>query len=121
VHQLVKGVALNTITGEYSSIPRTMHGTSGSPCVDFSRLRSKQGQLWFDTCVRDVTGESGRGYGAMLDVYHQEGVLEFANENVPKIDCSLMAKVVDGSRGTRESGDKPFRVSHFPQVADRVV
>ena len=84
MQQLVKGCAFNTVTRAYSSIPKTLHGTSGSPCVDFSRLREKKGLAWFDTCVRDATGESGRGFAAMLDYYHSEGIAEWANENVPK-------------------------------------
>ena len=52
--------------------------------MDFSRLREKKGLAWFDTCVRDATGESGRGFAAMLDYYHSEGIAEWANENVPK-------------------------------------
>ena len=84
MQQLGKGVAFNTLSQEYASFPKTLHGTSGSPCVDFSRLREKKGLAWFDTCIRDATGESGRGFAAMLDVYHNEGILEWANENVPR-------------------------------------
>ena len=79
---------MNEVTGKVEVIPSCQYGISGSPCVDFSRLRSRRGpdskrQDWFETCVRDGTGESGRGYQSLIDFWVQNGVVEFANENVP--------------------------------------
>lgn len=73
------------MTGHNVVWPKCDVGTGGSPCVQFSKLfvvppKERDAVIH---CVNSGSGESGKGYCDMIEVYGQERFTEFANENAP--------------------------------------